>query len=138
MLPFLDSLIRRDYLDPLARPHQLLLTGDQIYADDVPACLLATLRETAEPLLGWTPQEKISIDGEDLLAADARLTPGPARDSYEEWHKLREPTTPESRLQLAAYRTRLEFIYSTWRSACPPSAAPSPTYRPTQSSTTMT
>ena len=36
------------------RPHQLLLTGDQIYADDVASALLAALTEAGEGLLGWT------------------------------------------------------------------------------------
>ncbi len=36
------------------RPHQLILTGDQIYADDVAAGLLVCLTDTAETLLGWT------------------------------------------------------------------------------------
>lgn len=35
------------------RPHQLVLTGDQIYADDVAASLLAALSEAGGELLGW-------------------------------------------------------------------------------------
>lgn len=33
--PILDTIIRHTRSDPFARPHQLFLTGDQIYADDV-------------------------------------------------------------------------------------------------------
>jgi hypothetical protein len=36
------------------RPHQLLLTGDQIYADDVADALLFMLTDAADALLGWT------------------------------------------------------------------------------------
>jgi hypothetical protein len=36
------------------RPHQLLLTGDQIYADDVADALLYMLIDAADTLLGWT------------------------------------------------------------------------------------
>ena len=35
------------------RPHQLVLTGDQIYADDVAGSLLAALSEAGAELLGW-------------------------------------------------------------------------------------
>lgn len=35
------------------RPHQLVLTGDQIYADDVAPALLSVLTETGDALLGW-------------------------------------------------------------------------------------
>lgn len=36
-----------------ARPQQLILTGDQIYADDVAAGLLKALTEAGKALLGW-------------------------------------------------------------------------------------
>ncbi|MGH2353235.1 MAG: hypothetical protein ACRDJN_16635, partial [Chloroflexota bacterium] len=42
-LTWLDDLIRRDRDDPGARPHQLFLTGDQIYADSVAVALLPNL-----------------------------------------------------------------------------------------------
>jgi hypothetical protein len=35
------------------RPHQLVLTGDQIYADDVQAGMLTALMEAGDELLGW-------------------------------------------------------------------------------------
>lgn len=37
----------------LIRPHQLFLTGDQIYADDVAAPLLTMIREASIALMGW-------------------------------------------------------------------------------------
>jgi hypothetical protein len=40
--------------DLRVRPHQLILTGDQIYADDVAPGLLATCTDAAGKLLGWT------------------------------------------------------------------------------------
>lgn len=39
-------------LDPNARPHQLFLTGDQIYADDVAAPLLPMLNRLGNQLIG--------------------------------------------------------------------------------------
>jgi hypothetical protein len=53
-LAWVDDLLSRDqaYTSPLARPHQLFLTGDQIYADEVPAPLLAMLNDLGRTLVG--------------------------------------------------------------------------------------
>lgn len=112
MLPLLDRLIEKDHLDPFARPHQLLLTGDQIYADDVPACLLTTLRETAAQMLGWAQPETIAWDGGTLVADDVRLRPGHAREDYADRHKPCDPSTAASRQAGNGFLTRLEFMYS--------------------------
>lgn len=40
--------------EPKKRPHQLFLSGDQIYADDVADVLLFMLMDAAETLLGWS------------------------------------------------------------------------------------
>jgi hypothetical protein len=37
----------------LERPHQLFLTGDQIYADEVADVLLVALTDAGDTLLGW-------------------------------------------------------------------------------------
>lgn len=39
---------------PKQRPHQLFLTGDQIYADDVADGLLLILMDASDTLLGWS------------------------------------------------------------------------------------
>ena len=49
----LDGLIADDATDAFKRPHQLLLTGDQIYADEVADVLLAMLMDASETLMGW-------------------------------------------------------------------------------------
>jgi len=41
-------------LDLQDRPHQLVMTGDQIYADDVSPALLDAISDAAEQLMGWT------------------------------------------------------------------------------------
>lgn len=55
MLARLDDFLTRDnlYQNPDARPHLLLLTGDQIYADDVNPILLWLLHHASRALLGW-------------------------------------------------------------------------------------
>jgi hypothetical protein len=57
----LDALVAVDKMirealeqDPKKRPHQLFLTGDQIYVDDVADALLFMLMDASQTLLGWT------------------------------------------------------------------------------------
>ena len=52
-LQLLDPLIQQTANNAPMRPHQLLLTGDQIYADDVAELLLLLLTDAGETLLGW-------------------------------------------------------------------------------------
>lgn len=52
-LGILDSLIAAKASSPFERPHQLVLSGDQIYADDVADVLLRLLNDAGKVLLGW-------------------------------------------------------------------------------------
>jgi hypothetical protein len=52
-LAMVSSFIASSATTPLQRPHQLLLTGDQIYADDVAASLLLMLTDAATCLMGF-------------------------------------------------------------------------------------
>lgn len=56
----LDNLILEGHNNPLKRPHQLFLTGDQIYADDVAPELLVKLTKESRSILGIS--EKIILD----------------------------------------------------------------------------
>lgn len=58
-LPILDCLIEQAADQPEQRPHQLFLTGDQIYADDVADPLLWVASQIGDRLLGW--DEKLPI-----------------------------------------------------------------------------
>lgn len=51
---WVDDLILTNRTDPLKRPHQLFLTGDQIYADSVDIHVLHMLMNSAKELLGQT------------------------------------------------------------------------------------
>ncbi len=53
--------------EPKKRPHQLFLTGDQIYVDDVADCLLFMLMDASETLLGWSEQLPDVKNIEELL-----------------------------------------------------------------------
>jgi hypothetical protein len=59
-LAMVDDLIFGDdrYKDPRARPHQLFLGGDQIYADDVTRMHMLVVEEAAVPLIGTTGDQE--------------------------------------------------------------------------------
>lgn len=61
-LPWLDDLIRRDQADPRKQPHQLYLTGDQIYADHVAVAVLPMLTALGNHLLGSV--EHVAVQGQ--------------------------------------------------------------------------
>jgi len=52
-LPILDNAIEQFAGEANSRPHQLFLTGDQIYGDDVADPLLWALTDAGDTLLGW-------------------------------------------------------------------------------------
>jgi hypothetical protein len=60
-LAVLDTLIQRavNDNDPDKRPHQLFLTGDQIYSDEIPILLLPYINALGQQLLGMT--ENLSV-----------------------------------------------------------------------------
>ena len=55
MLAAVDTIIAASRRT-LRRPHQLFLTGDQIYADDVDAEMLRMASELGATVLGWDPK----------------------------------------------------------------------------------
>ncbi|WP_318570640.1 hypothetical protein [Salinigranum marinum] len=66
-LPAVDKMIESTAHDATARPHQLFLTGDQIYADDVADSLLAHLIPLGSALLGKTERFE-TADGQQTIA----------------------------------------------------------------------
>jgi hypothetical protein len=59
-LTILDCLLESTAHQPQHRPHQLFLTGDQIYADDVANPLLCVASRLGDLLLGWS--ENLPLD----------------------------------------------------------------------------
>jgi hypothetical protein len=79
-LAMLNTLIANDAgdpRDPYLRPHQLFLTGDQIYADEVEEALLAALTDAGDTLLGWTvgPPSGSQVDFPELLPGEGTQPP---------------------------------------------------------------
>lgn len=62
----LDKLIKDHLSDGNQRPHQLFLTGDQIYADDIASVLLPELTTAGNELLGI--DEKLKLNGSSEVA----------------------------------------------------------------------
>jgi len=76
-LSILDSLIAPTAQNAAERPHRLLLTGDQIYADDVAAVLLMQLMDASNTLLGtdlWPAVAALPTAAEVTAAAQAAFS----------------------------------------------------------------
>jgi hypothetical protein len=74
-----NQFIANTVEDARRRPHQLLLTGDQIYADDVALSLLPVLIDVGGLLLGELVKERFPGD---TVMTDAKVKPGPSRRAY--------------------------------------------------------
>jgi hypothetical protein len=78
---WLDDMIKNSLSDPLERPHQFFLTGDQIYADEVPVNLLPALNMVGNMLLGHNDPEKMErLPTKFLEEAGVRLWPADLRN----------------------------------------------------------
>ncbi|MEH1827876.1 MAG: PhoD-like phosphatase [Nostoc sp.] len=75
-LPILDSLIQASANQPQNRPHQLFLTGDQIYGDDIADPSLWVASTLGDALLGW--EEQLPVHGE--YCTPQQLPPGERAD----------------------------------------------------------
>lgn len=51
-MPGIDDMILSNRFDPAKRPHYLLLTGDQFYADDIAGIMLYLLMDAEQSVLG--------------------------------------------------------------------------------------
>lgn len=71
----IDTLIKKAGTDPLKRPHQLFLTGDQVYADDIAMPLLPMLTDAGMVLLGKTEKMPLSAS-EDIEVNLSNLPAG--------------------------------------------------------------
>lgn len=64
-LPLLDCLLERAASNAQERPHQLSLTGDQVYGDDVADPLQWIATALGDTLLGW--EEPLPVDHANTL-----------------------------------------------------------------------
>lgn len=78
ILPVLDDFLTRDAHDANERPHQLFLTGDQIYGDDVADPFLWVALRLGPVLMGWEEMlpVKRSKDGAFINYSPKDWSPG--------------------------------------------------------------
>jgi len=76
----LDAMIESAVTDANNRPHQLFLTGDQIYADDVADPLLLMLTDAGTTLLGWPEEETLP----GINKKPSEIRPGAREDIAED------------------------------------------------------
>jgi hypothetical protein len=72
-LAYLDDTISKTLTDPIKRPQQLFLTGDQIYADDLAASFLVMLSRLADDVIGST--EQMHVVATNQMAGVAGVPP---------------------------------------------------------------
>ncbi|HTH49491.1 MAG TPA: hypothetical protein VMB21_18390 [Candidatus Limnocylindria bacterium] len=108
-LATLDRLIAGAIADPtITRPHQLILGGDQIYADEVADVLLLMLSDAAVALLG-TPETMPLVDGA-IVAETVRPT---TRTGVIVDHaKLTSDDTRSHLMSLGEYLAMYLFVWS--------------------------
>ncbi len=73
-LPTGDGIIADSFIGPDDRPHQMFLTGDQIYADDVAMPLLFMLQDAADALS--FPNDQLPLATGLKTGSDSSLVPG--------------------------------------------------------------
>jgi hypothetical protein len=117
-LATLDHVLTTTASDPLQRPQQLYLTGDQIYADDVAGALLPALMEAAEFLVGAEEMPGIAQG----LAGRSLTTPGRRARAVRE---LAHFTTTSGGNHLLTRGEYLAMYLFCWSDVLWPDALPS-------------
>ncbi|MEO1091107.1 MAG: hypothetical protein AAFX81_10765 [Pseudomonadota bacterium] len=115
-LAMVDALIRDDdrYKNPTARPHQLFLGGDQIYADDVQVLHMLLLQQLAAALIGTTPDggpiEHLRLDRISERKVDAQqvdpLNPAAAYEAEPPEVTAADPDLPADRVHFPEDRRK--------------------------------
>jgi len=108
MLPVIDTMLAETAHSAASRPQQLFLTGDQIYADDVAAPLLAALTDAGTFLLAGNREETLP-----LVEEPARLLPPRERTGAVRNMAMLTTGRPESHLlSLAEFYAMYLFAWS--------------------------
>lgn len=122
----LDVLLRTTANDPIQRPHQLFLTGDQIYADDVADQLLFLLTDAGDALLNPDddPGSAEKLPGFDGASAThpRDLKPGQRQKVTAEKAGF---TSSEARSHLLGLGEFLAMYLFVWSDVLWPSSLPS-------------
>jgi hypothetical protein len=117
-LAWLDDVIAEHLTDPSARPQQLFLTGDQIYADDLSAALLVMLSDLAEDLMGAKERLQVTASTPSGQAIDrqfdADLHNFPAARRHKVVIELGGYTTEEGESHLLSFGEYAAMYLAGW------------------------
>ena len=118
-LPILDHLIESFADLPLSRPHQLFLTGDQIYADDVADPLLWVASQLGDRLLGW--EETLPMG--DRTPTPTELKPGQRSQIAKDWGGFTAMlhNKPKAKSHLFSFGEYIALYLLVWSSVLLPS-----------------
>ncbi len=108
MLSALDNILEDSAHNPLQRPQQLFLTGDQIYADDVAEPLLHALIDAGNFLFGGNKEEVLP----SLNAPARMLPPGERTDAVRNRAMFSTDTSENHLLALAEFSAMYLFAWS--------------------------
>lgn len=115
----LDSIIKKaiNDNDPDQRPHQLFLTGDQIYADEMPSVLMLRINELGKTLLGI--KENLIAKKQDgtMGTYEATMTDFPASRRKRIVTKNAKFTTGEGANHLMSFSEFVATYLMCWNNA---------------------
>ena len=109
-LAMLDDMIAAAVDSPTGRPHQLLLTGDQIYADEVADVLLLMLTDAASALMVDPEPLPGGPNGSQSLAE--MLPPSTRTETIQKDAKLTTEDTRSHLMSFGEYMAMYLFVWS--------------------------
>jgi hypothetical protein len=109
-LALVDHLLKKNFTDPMERPHQMFLTGDQIYADDVSMVLLPRLTEAAAALLGV--DEQAPIGNQNFVVNQTNFPSGRRQTLMESSAKMTSSDADAHLLSFGEYCALYLFAWS--------------------------
>jgi hypothetical protein len=118
-MAMLDDIIEASVDSPTGRPHQLLLTGDQIYADEVADVLLLLLTEAASALMVAPEPLPGGPNGSESIAD--MLPPSTRTDTIQNDAKLTTDDTRSHLMSFGEYIAMYLFVWSEvlWSTSIP-------------------
>ncbi len=117
-LAWLDEILEAKLTDPIERPQQLFMTGDQIYADDLSSALLFMLSGLADEIVGKNEQLHVvaTPPSGTLLDKrfDATLTNFPPNRRHKVVVELGGYTTGDGENHLLSYGEYAAMYLAAW------------------------